>query len=277
MYGDRLVKFCYETGFGLWLTEHVLSQSWISRIIGAYYSSAWSREKINPFIREFQIQEDDFIREDYPHFNAFFIRRFKPGKRPFPDDPNLFASGTESRILVFNNVQSDQTLTVKGYSVSLKEMFRNEALAREFEGGSVVVARLCPVDYHRYHFPTSGKIVNFYQIHGALHSVNPIALRAKPDVFLINERHVSVFDTSSFGRMAMIEVGALGVGKMAQTHTSTQFVSGQEKGYFLFGGSTVIWVLAPGKIQWDEDLLENSKKGVETYIRLGDRIGVKKE
>ena len=116
---------------------------------------------------------------------------------------------------------------------------------------------------------------------GLLHSVNPVALAAQPEIFLINERQVCIFNNPSFGNVAMIEVGALGVGKIIQSYANTnyigtKFVKGDEKGYFLFGGSTVIWVLKKGAITLAQDLLTNSsnaKEVLETWIPLGDTLG----
>ena len=138
----------------------------------------------------------------------------------------------------------------------------------------MMIARLCPVDYHRFHFPDSGSMVERYTLSGKFHSVNPVALKAQPTIFLENERCVSILKTDNFGYLAYVEVGALCVGKIVQsTNEMVRFERGQEKGYFLFGGSTVIVLGEKGKWLPDSDILENTRKGHETFIKLGACIG----
>jgi phosphatidylserine decarboxylase len=137
------------------------------------------------------------------------------------------------------------------------------------------VARLCPVDYHRFHFPDDGRILDHYRIPGFYHSVNPLALKKKSDIFITNERHVTSLDTVNFGKLAYIEVGALCVGKIVQSFTDKVFKRGEEKGYFLFGASTVVLVGQKGLWSPSQDVLENTEKGLETYIKLGDQVGIK--
>jgi len=137
-----------------------------------------------------------------------------------------------------------------------------------------MIARLCPVDYHRFHFPDDCKILDSYRIHGKFHSVNPVALAANGKVFLENERQVTILESDNFGKLAFIEVGAMCVGKIVQTYAAGQakFKRGAEKGYFLFGGSTVI--ILGEKDRWipANDILENSEKGIEVLVPLGDVV-----
>lgn len=108
--------------------------------------------------------------------------------------------------------------------------------------------------------------------HGKLHSVNPLALRRKADLFLHNERQISLLNTDHFGRLAYVEVGALCVGKIVQTFGSSLFQRGEEKGYFLFGASTVIVYGEPGAWRPSEDLLQQSAQGRETLVELGSPV-----
>jgi phosphatidylserine decarboxylase len=133
-----------------------------------------------------------------------------------------------------------------------------------------VSARLCPVDYHRYHYPDSGQTLDSYSLHGKLHSVSPIALHAKPDVLITNERRVAILQTEHFGKIAYVEIGALNVGRIVQSHSeATAFKRGQEKGYFLFGGSSAVILGEPGRWKLDPAMLERSLQGIETWVALG--------
>jgi phosphatidylserine decarboxylase len=279
VYGGAYLNWAYQNRLGFFLTDHLFSKRWLSRIFGAIEDSSFSRSKIKPFVHRYDIRMEDFEEVAYSCFNDFFIRRFKPGVRSFSSSEKDFCAGAEARYLVFPDLKPRQKFKVKGIEVDLEELLQDAGLAREFEGGCLILARLCPVDYHRFHFPLSGLLTRHYRIPGGLHSVNPVAIEAAPRVFLENERQVAIMEHPKFGRSAMIEVGALGVGKIVQSSYSERtplphkFDKGLEKGYFLFGGSTVIWLLQKGKIKLSQDLLEHSSKGLETWVPLGQSLG----
>ena len=279
VYGSDFLEWAYEGRLGFALTERFFSKKWLSLLMGAYESSSLSKNKIPGFVERYQIPMQDYEDANYQSFNDFFIRKFRAGKRPFAASPTAFCAGAEARYLAFENLTAQTKVTVKGIEIDLKQLIGDKDVGEEFEGGTLIIARLCPVDYHRFHFPIKGEISHAYRVAGALHSVNPVALGAKPDVFLINERQVAILESETFGKVAMIEVGALGVGKIIQSAYSpngrypVKFDKGQEKGYFLFGGSTVIWVLQKGQLTLSEDLATNSRNGIETWIPLGDLLG----
>ena len=285
VYGSQYVDLAYKNTVGYFLTKHVFAKRWLSKIMGAVENSKSSVSKIEPFIERYEIKMEDYEPQEFKSFNEFFIRKFKWGARPFNPSPKVFCAGAEARYLAFVNISANTRVKVKGIDVSISELFGNtkeaHSFAQEFEGGTVIIARLCPVDYHRYHFPCSGEVVQQYTVSGLLHSVNPIALAVHPEIFLVNERQVCILKNETFGKVAMIEVGALGVGKIVQSYAErnfigTKFDKGAEKGYFLFGGSTVIWVLKKGAMTLAQDLINNSSNNeviLETWIPLGDTLG----
>lgn len=283
VYGDALVRWLYCSPSGKFLTN-ILCRAPMSKAYGLIQDNAFlSGRKVRPFIKEFNIPIDIYepgslkssdIRDSYASFNEFFIRRFKPGQRPIVENEKM-AAFSEARYLGFESINPDQTFPVKGQELTAKALLNNTKLANEFEDGPLMIARLCPVDYHRFHFPDDGTVESEYRVSGLFHSVNPVALRFKDEVFSENERHVSILNTKNFGKIAYIEVGAICVGKIVQSYTGKTFTRGQEKGYFLFGASTVIVLGEKGKWSPSKDILENSKKQIETYIELGDEVGVK--
>jgi phosphatidylserine decarboxylase len=279
VYGEAWLHWAYRTPPGKWLTRHVLSKQWVSRIFGVFEDSPLSRSKIDEFIEKYEVDMEEFEKSDYSNFNQFFIRKFKPGKRPFGSDPGVFCAGAEARYLVFESLKPRQTFPVKGIEIDLGVLLQDAEIAKEFEEGALILARLCPVDYHRFHFPFEGELVRHYRISGEYHSVNPAAFEAEPKVFLKNERQVAILQNPVFGKVAMIEVGALGVGKIVQSAYSSldampvKFARGAEKGYFLFGGSTVIWLVQKGKLKLSRDLVENSARNLETWVPLGQALG----
>jgi phosphatidylserine decarboxylase len=253
----------------------VLSTKAVSQAYGAFQSSPLSQRKVAPFIRAFQIPMDEYVEPagGFKTFNDFFIRAFKPGKRSFASEPGRMAAFAEARYLARERIEQDQLYPVKGKYMTAEMLLGGERYARDFEGGPLMIARLCPVDYHRYHYPDAGRTVAHFPVHGKYHSVNPAALRYSDEIFATNERYVSILETRGFGKLAYIEVGAMMVGKIVQTHPEDKpFERGAEKGYFLFGGSTVIVLGQPGAWKPDADILEQTARRRETYIQLGEAI-----
>ena len=180
----------------------------------------------------------------------------------------------EGRYLAYAATTSDQNFEVKGRSLGLAALLGSEEEAKAFVGGPLLLARLSPMDYHRFHYPDEGMTLKQVTISGKLNSVSPFAFQQKPKIYLENERRVSILETKHFGRLAYIEVGALCVGKIVQTHDPRlPFSRGEEKGYFQFGGSTVIVLGQPGTWVPDPDLLSQTDIGRETLVRLGSQVG----
>jgi phosphatidylserine decarboxylase len=272
VYGEAPLKLLYGHAGGRFLVQHFLSRSLISKLYGKYNNSLLSQRKISPFIQKFKIPMDEFEKSNYKNFNDFFTRRFRPGKRPIVREAEKMAAFAEGRYLAFNPLDNNQGLVVKGIVLSAENLLQNKKIADAFRGGPAFIARLCPTDYHRFHFPDQGSVEAQYQVAGALHSVNPFALQKKGDILFTNERHVSIVNTKNFGRLAVIEVGALMVGLIIQTHKNKSFERGQEKGYFRFGASCIVVLGQTGCWSPDEDLLEQTAQGKETLIRLGEGI-----
>lgn len=278
VYGDKFIEWLYQTPSGKSLSE-LICKAPISKIYGFIQDLPLSSQKIAPFIEKFNIQMDDYLPEEggtqlkpYSSFNQFFIRRFSTNKRPFVTKTSELAAFSEARYYGYEKVLPEETVPVKGFNLSPNNLIANTKWEKTFEEGPLLLARLCPVDYHRYHYPDNGVILDDFRIHGNFHSVNPLALKSKGDILITNERHVTILETENFGKLAYIEVGATCVGKIIQSKPLTKgnkFSRGEEKGYFLFGGSTVIVVGEKGKWIPSEDILTHTKKGLETYLHLG--------
>ena len=224
---------------------------------------------------EFLPQEGRDPSDPYSSFNQFFIRRFKEGKRNFCIGEGDFPAFSEARYFGYENVASNQNIPVKGKFLNSELLLAKDKWIETFNDGPLLLARLCPVDYHRFHYPDNGKVLDYYPVSGKLHSVNPLALKKKEDIFSTNFREVTILETENFGKLAYVEVGATCVGKIAQTSNLETFNRGDEKGYFLFGGSTVIVLGEKGKWKPNNDVLENSSKGIEVYSHLGRSLANK--
>lgn len=272
VYGQAWLQWAYGTRAGRgalrWLTAKTFS-----RLYGLYQDSPLSARKIPRFIRDYGIPMEQFEGAPFGSFNDFFIRRFKPGARRFVPGPADFPAFAEARLLAFENIRADQVFPVKAAELSAEKILGGELKARPFIGGPLLLARLCPVDYHRFHYPDDGETLESYELAGRLHSVNPAALAFDGGILATNQRRVSLLKTRGFGLLAYVEVGALCVGRIVQTHPEARpFERGAEKGYFLFGGSTVIVLGEPGAWMPDSDLLEQTALKRETLVRLGEKI-----
>lgn len=284
VYGDKFINFLYRSALGHQVGEF-FTNKYFSKLYGAFQDLPSSHHKVRPFIEKFNINIDDYqagtrpalnVRDSYRNFNEFFIRRFKSGKRSFVTDPNQMAAFAEARYVGFEAMNDESLYPVKGHFLKAKDLIEKNEVAKQFEGGPLLIARLCPVDYHRYHYPDNGSVLDNFRVAGVYDSVNPLALKYKNQIFIKNERHVSILETENFGKLAYIEVGAICVGKIVQTHRwNTPFKRGDEKGYFLFGGSTVVLLGEKGKWKPSADILKNTKNGIETYLHLGSEVAVK--
>ena len=271
--GDAAIKWAYQTMSGQWCSQLLFGTSWLSRALGWYFDSPLSKGKIDSAITDLNIDESEFAepRETFASFNAFFTRKLKEGARPFSDDPAHFLCPADGRLLVYEDIEGESLVAVKGVEDRLDALFGRPMA--EFSGGKVAVVRLCPADYHRYHFPCDATVADSVAIAGQYHSVNPMALKAKPRVFCVNKRSYTLLDSDRFGRVAFMEVGAFGVAGIHQTYQGKSVERMQEKGYFDFGGSTVVLVFQHDAIVFDDDLLKNSAAGIETLVKVGETIG----
>jgi len=266
--GDGALRFAYETLLGRTLWPVLFGSRMISSLIGRRYDSPRSKRDIASLagIPGCLPQEAEKPLYAYGSFNEFFTRRLKPGMRPVGDG---LVSPADGRLMLYLNADADAPFPLKGATRSLRAVFDSDAPDGRYD---IAVIRLAPVDYHRFHFPCAcTTAAPLRVIPGRYHSVNPIALVRHPDVYADNERQILKCQ-SAFGTFWMVDVGAFGVGTIVQTYTGTTHAKADEKGYFKFGGSTVILILPAGKVTFDADLVANSSRGLETRIRCSERI-----
>jgi phosphatidylserine decarboxylase precursor len=241
-----------------------------------------SKAKIKPFVDLHRINMQECLIEnveDYANFNEFFARSLKPTARPIdaPHDETIVVSAADCRAVVYENLAEATKIWIKGKSFTLEKLLGPDCqdVLPLFLGGSLAVFRLSPQDYHRWHLPVTGRLGRRHAINGALYTVNPIAVkRNAPSIYDENKREVCLIHTAPFGLVALIAVGATVVGSINIVQPDGTF---QEKGAchgaFKFGGSTVIALFQPGCVQFDADLLNYSRAPLETYIRVGERVG----
>ena len=269
-YGQGKLQFLYGNPIGRILLRLVIS-SFTSRLYGFYNSLPVSAKKIPPFIEKYQISLDEYEKSEFRSFNEFFTRKRRPEAIHIDLHPNALISPADSKLLVYN-VTDDLKLTVKGSPYTLEELVGKKIDVSDYSGGLCLVFRLCMDDYHRYCFIDSGKVADSFFIKGRLHTVSSISKDYK--IFKENARAVTVCETEHFGRVIQIEVGALLVGRIVN-HERKTFRKGEEKGFFEPGGSTIVLLLKKNTADIDGELLEQSRQGLETVVRYGERIGQK--
>ena len=267
--GDKALRFAYETLLGRTLWPVLFGSKAISALMGRRYDSPRSRGDIAKLaaIPGCRAEEAEKPLGEYATFNEFFTRRLKAGARPLGDG---LTSPADGRLRVFLDADADTPFPLKGARRSLGTLLGGDA-----PGGrcDIAVVRLAPVDYHRFHFPCDCTTdAPPRVIPGEYHSVNPIALLRRPDVYAENERQV-VKCRAAFGDFWLVDVGAFGVGTIVQTYSGTSQSKGDEKGYFKFGGSTIVLAAKAGAVRFDDDLLRNSAQGLETRVLCLERIG----
>ncbi|MBO4459407.1 MAG: phosphatidylserine decarboxylase [Clostridiales bacterium] len=263
-YGSDTLKFLYGNAFGRILLRLAISKL-PSKIYGRKKASKRSAKEVPSFIKDHGIDMTQFEEREFESFTDFFTRKFREGVRPIGDG---LVSPADSKLLVYP-ADKDTRINVKG-----REYYLSEITGRnmdEYKGGKVLVFRLCIDDGHRYCFPAKGTVIEQYDIKGKLHTVSPLSQAYK--IYKENSRKVSFLDTEEFGKLCYIEVGAILVGKIVD-HGKKVFGKGEEKGYFEPGGSTIV-VIVPEGVAVDNDIMEESSKGIETEVKYGERIGQK--
>lgn len=272
--GEQWLRRIYSNPLGSLALHALIKRKIFSQIIGASKNCPSSKKDIAPFIKEYKIdmKESQLQADEFPHFNAFFYRKLTPEARPLCQ-PNQAAFPADGRHMGWKNASEIDQVFIKGQRFDIQALLDCPELAKRFENGSVILSRLCPVDYHRFHFPVSGIPGMARPIAGPLASVSPICLRRKLSWLWTNKREITLIESPQFGLVAMLEVGATCVGSIHQTYDPCKPVEmGDEKGYFSFGGSTVMTFFEPKRIRLAKDLLEQTAAGRELFARQGDAM-----
>lgn len=274
--GGNLLDTLYTTRRGKLGLELLVKRKLYSALTGFFCDRKISRRTIKGFADKFSIDinECQDKPEDFKSFNDFFARKLKPSARIFDKAQEKLLSPGDGRLQAWENIDKEKLLQIKGMTYSLSELLQDEKLAQDYNGGTYMILRLCPVDYHRFHFFDSGKCMETHKIKGEYYSVNPVALKKIPELFCRNKREYSIFKTDNFGDVLYIEVGATSVGSIIQTYTPGERVSrGDEKGFFKFGGSTVLLIFKKDMVKIDEDIIQQTEEGFETRVLAGEAIG----
>lgn len=274
VYGDQSLRWTYGTRLGKVSLHALVKRAWFSQWYGWWMDRASTKQKIEPFIQEYNLDASEFERrpDQFHNFNEFFFRKLKPEARPIDSRPASVVFPADGRHFCVPDLSKCDGLFVKGEMFDLATLLGgNSELVSRYAEGSLLLSRLCPTDYHRFHFPVAGAPGPPSLLNGPLYSVNPIALCQNIQILATNKRVLTRLDTDTCGTVLLMEIGATCVGGICQTFQPGNSVSkGEEKGYFRFGGSSTIVIFEPGRVTFDEDLVDQSSQHRELYARVGD-------
>jgi phosphatidylserine decarboxylase len=272
VYGEAWLKRIYGNPLGMLVLHAAVRRAWFSNLYGKFSDRPASAAKVAPFIKKFGIKMEDFVTPPggYATFNDFFYRKLAPGARPVDADPSVAIFPADARHLGFQDISAAEGIYAKGQKLSVAELVGDRALGERYARGTIICSRLCPVDYHRFHFPVAGTPSAAVPIDGTLGSVNPIALRRKLNWLWENKRARVTLDAGAFGQVTLVAVGATNVGGIMETYApGSALAKGAERGYFRFGGSWVATLFEPGRVRLEQDLAGATAEGIELLARFG--------
>jgi len=281
-YLKAVYKAMYETRVGRKITQVECTNQILKRstvVTGRRMELPSSKRSIAPFIRAYKVNtsEAELDVSQYRTFNDFFARRLKVGSRPIASvsDPTVLTCPADCRLLVFPSLSSSHHFWLKGEELTIGDLFGDnfQHLVNHFHDPTLVICRLAPSDYHRWHTPMRCRMDQRASLEGTYYSVSPSAVR-RVNVFGKNKRELCLLHSCEFGPCVLVAVGASMVSSIKITAPSDRILEkGEEHGHFRFGGSTVLLLFQRGRVQFDNDLIANSLEPIETVCRMGERIG----
>lgn len=266
------LHFLYKTVPGRFFLKPLASRP-LSKLCGAFLDSRLSTFLINSFVRNNNINLDDYETEGIKTFNQFFRRKIKEDRRVFDMEPSKLCCPCDGLLSVWN-ISEDTVIPVKQSHYTITSLLKDKELAAEYNGGLCLVFRLCVDNYHRYAYADSGKKGPNIFIPGVLHTVRPIALESRP-VFVENCREYTLIESPVFGKLVQMEVGAMLVGRIVNLEGQGMAERGKEKGFFEYGGSTIILLVKKDMVKLNQEIINNSQAGIESPVKMGQVIGAK--
>ena len=265
----KALNFFYSNFLGRIILRILISKP-ISVIVSLYMNSRLSRHRIKRFVNKNDINVFEYDDKRYKSYNDFFTRQVLSEKRPINTTKGVLISPCDSRLTAYK-IEKDLTLNIKDSYYSINTLIDKDIIENYIDGYALVF-RLSTDNYHRYCYIDGGSQGKNFHIKGVYHTVQPISLNHY-NFYKTNCREWTILNTNNFGKVIQVEIGAMCIGKIRNNHESYLFKKGEEKGYFEFGGSTIVLLFKKNTIKLDHDIYDNSKEGIETIVRYGERIG----
>lgn len=270
----KSLSFLYNTGIGRTCLKFLIKPS-VSKISGRFLNTNISTLMIKNFVKKNNIDMNEYEQRKFRSYNDFFTRKIANGKRSIDMNKKAFISPCDAKLSVYS-IDNTSTFSIKDSYYTVKDLLGGNELYKDYQNGLCLIFRLAVDDYHRYCYIDNGTKSNNTFINGELHTVQPIAL-GNYNIYKRNCREYTILHTENFGDIIQVEVGALLVGKIVNFHNEYSFKKGEEKGMFEFGGSTIVLLVKENVIEIDQELIHNTKLGLETIVKYGERIGTKYE
>ena len=271
---NKSLSFLYKTRVGRTCLKVLVKPS-VSKISGRFLNTKLSSKMIKGFVKKNNINLNDYESRKFSSYNDFFTRKIREGKRNIDNDKKAFISPCDSKLSVYK-IKDDSTFKIKDSYYTISDLIGGNEIYKEYTNGLCLIFRLCVDDYHRYCYIDNGTKSKNTFVKGELHTVQPIALE-KYNIYKRNSREYTILHTENFDDVVQIEVGALIVGKIVNFHEEHSFKKGEEKGMFEFGGSTIVLLVKENIVDIDEEIIENTMRGLETIVKYGEKIGEKHE
>ena len=239
--------------------RRVLPRTTITRAMGRLSEFEWpsplGKAVVDLYCRAYDVDLDECAQsEGFASFDAFFTRALRDGARRMPVDDGIIVSPADGRVDSIGPVDG-RAYVVKGRPYAVDELLGDAAEARRYEGGTGCVVYLSPRDYHRVHSPVAGRITQVRSMPGDYYPVNAIGVRHVPNLFIRNRRVAILIDTPNLGRVTVVMVAAMVVGRITVTGiderdvtpglhtlgTPLEVAQGDEIGIFRLGSTAVLF------------------------------------
>ena len=207
--------------------------------------------------------------KNYKTFTDLFLRDlWSPLKVKSAKKKNILVSPANGKIHQIYANDLTTKFEVKKDIINIRQALNNSKYAERFIGGKMVDILLWFTDYHHFHAPISGKVLEMNGYAGSYNynfkNVNWYKELAK------HKRFCYIIDSEEFGLVAMIPVGFWGVGSIETIIEEGKPVyKGQKIGNFGFGGSSILLIFEPGKIDFTLPNIENKW----IHVQAGEEIG----
>lgn len=214
-----------------------------SALLKSFTSSRLSQPMIRPFSKTYQINTDEMAHPiaHYKSLQSFFTRQLKDDVREINASPTTLTSPVDGVVSGVGQVNQQQTFHIKNRPYSIDKIFGDEKKAAPYREGFFFLLYLSPSHYHHFHYPISGEIISRYALGGISYPVNDLGLKFGGNLFSTNHRIISEMQTS-FGKVAVIAVGALNVNSIQLSSSSKTCVKGEAFGHFSFGSTVIIFI-----------------------------------
>jgi phosphatidylserine decarboxylase len=244
----------------------VLPRERITRAVGRLCDlplpQAVTSAVVGIYSRAYRVDMAEAVTPDggFTSFDAFFTRLLRDGARPLCPDEGALVSPADGRIDSFGIIERDGVFQVKGKDYSAIDLVGDADDARRYEGGQFAIVYLSPRDYHRVHSPAGGTISLVRSFPGEYFPVNGFGETHVPKLFSVNRRVAICIDSETHGRVTVVMVAAMIVGRITVSGIDARDVPfgehriepgyavkrGDEIGMFHLGSTAVIFV-EPGK------------------------------